>query len=41
MKLYEEGVVLAKECLSDLNNIKGKVNTIKKELDVYREESLD
>ena len=41
VKLYEQGVTLAKECLSELNDIKGKVNVIKKDLDAYREENLD
>ena len=41
VKLYEQGVTLAKECLSELNYIKGKVNVIKKDLDAYREENLD
>ena len=41
VKLYEQGVTLAKECLSELNDIKGKENVIKKDLDAYREENLD
>lgn len=41
VKLYEQGVTIAKECLSELNDIKGKVNVIKKDLDAYREENLD
>ena len=41
LKLYEQGVELAKECLSELNTIKGKVTAIKKDLDVYIEENLD
>ena len=41
LKLYEQGVLFAKECLAELNEIKGKVNVIKKELDVFKEESLD
>ncbi|MGN0960872.1 MAG: exodeoxyribonuclease VII small subunit [Christensenellales bacterium] len=41
VKLYEDGVVLAKECMSELNTFKGKINVIKKELDAYNEEALD
>ena len=39
--LYEKGVVLAKECYEELNNVKGKVNVIKQDLEKYREERLD
>lgn len=41
VKLYEQGVELAKECLTELNSVKGKVTAIKKDLDAYREENLD
>ena len=41
VNLYEEGVGLAKECLTELNTIKGNINTIKKELYVFTEETLD
>lgn len=41
VELYEQGVKLAKECLGELNSIKGKVTVIKKDLDAYREENLD
>ena len=41
IKLYEQGVVLAKDCLAELNEVKGKISIIKKELDVYKEEPLD
>ena len=41
VKLYEQGVELAKECLSELNAVKGKVTAIKKDLDAYIEENLD
>lgn len=41
VELYEQGVKLAKECLSELNSVKGKVTAIKKDLDAYREENLD
>ena len=41
VKLYEQGVELAKECLGELNAVKGKVTAIKKDLDAYIEENLD
>lgn len=41
VKLYEQGTILAKECLAELNSAKGKINVIKKELDAYKEEALD
>ncbi len=33
MKLYEEGVALAKKCYEQLNSAKGKVIVLKTELD--------
>ena len=41
VNLYEQGVKLAKECLNDLNEVKGKVTAIKKDLEVYREENFE
>ena len=41
VKLYEQGTFLAKDCLTELNAVKGKINVIKKELDAFREEALD
>ena len=41
LSLYEQGVKLAKECLTELNNVKGKVTAIKKDLEVFREENFD
>lgn len=41
VKLYEQGTNLAKECLKELNEVKGKINIIKKEIDVYKEESME
>lgn len=41
IKLYEQGTMLAKECLAELNSAKGKINIIKKEIDAYKEEALD
>ena len=39
--LYEEGIKLAKECLDELNQVKGKITVLKKDIETYREESLD
>ena len=41
VKLYEEGVTIAKECYEELNSIKGKVTVIKQDLEKFKEESLD
>lgn len=41
VKLYEEGVVLAKDCLTQLQEVKGKINIIKKDLEVYKEETME
>ena len=41
VKLYENGVILAKECYEELNNIKGKINIIKQDLDKYKEENFE
>lgn len=41
LKLYEEGVIIAKDCLKQIESVKGKINVIRKELDAYREEALD
>lgn len=41
VKLYEEGMLLAKECYEELNKIKGKVTIIKQDLDKFKEELLD
>ena len=41
VKLYEQGVNIAKECLAELNEVKGKENVIRKDLDTFREELLD
>ncbi|MBE5757372.1 MAG: exodeoxyribonuclease VII small subunit [Clostridiales bacterium] len=41
VKLYEEGVLLAKECYKQLNDIKGKINIIKQDLETFREESFE
>ena len=41
VELFEKGANIAKECLSELNEIKGRVNVIKKDLETYREENLD
>lgn len=41
IKLYENGVNIAKECYEELNSIKGKVTVIKQEMDKFKEELLD
>lgn len=41
VELYEKGVVIAKECYSELSKVKGKVTVIKQDLDKYKEELLD
>ena len=37
-KLYEEGVILAKDCYKQLENAKGKIVNLKEELEKYTEE---
>ena len=41
VKLYEEGVKLVKDCIDELNQVKGKITILKKEMETYKEESLD
>lgn len=41
VKLYEDGVAIAKDCYKELNEIKGRVTIIKQDLDKYKEELLD
>lgn len=41
LNLYEQGVTIAKECYSELSNIKGKVTVIKQDLDKFKEDLLD
>ena len=41
VELYEQGVILAKECYEELNSVIGKINVIKQDLEKYREESLN
>ena len=41
VELYKKGVELAKECYSILNEVKGKVTIIKKDLETFREESFE
>lgn len=38
IKLYEEGGEIAKQCYKTLNEAKGKMTVIKKELETYKEE---
>jgi exodeoxyribonuclease VII small subunit len=41
IKLYEEGIVLAKDCYKQLNDIKGKVTILKADIDKYKEEIFE
>ena len=41
VKLYEEGMLLAKDCYKSLNEIKGKVTIIKQDIEAYREETFE
>lgn len=41
IKLYEDGMNIAKECYAELNKIKGQVTIIKQDLDKFKEELLD
>lgn len=40
-KLYENGSELVKFCLSSLDEVKGKITIIKKELDQFIEEKFE
>lgn len=40
-KLYEKGSELVKFCLSSLDEVKGKITIIKKELDHFIEEKFE
>ncbi len=40
-KLYEKGSELVKFCLSSLDEVKGKITIIKKELDQFIEEKFE
>lgn len=40
LKLYEEGGNIAKECYKALNEAKGKITVIKKEIESYKEEEM-
>ncbi len=41
LKLYEEGITLAKECYKEIDAVKGKINIIKQNLDEYKEELFE
>lgn len=40
IELFEEGTSLAKECYTALNETKGKISVIKKDLDTFKEEKM-
>ena len=39
--LFDKGVALAKECYKTLNDTKGKITVLKKDLEVMKEEQFD
>ena len=41
LKLFEEGANISKECLNELNDVKGKVTIIKKNIDAFNEENFE
>lgn len=41
MELYEKGCAISKECYSSINEIKGKINIIKKDIESFREETFE
>lgn len=41
LKLYEEGITLAKECYKEVDAVKGKINIIKQDLDEFKEELFE
>lgn len=40
VKGFEKGVKIAKECLTTLNETKGKITQIKQDLDAFKEEEF-
>ena len=40
LKLFEEGSKIAKECYQALNDVKGKISVIKKDIDTFKEEDM-
>lgn len=41
LKLFDSGVGIAKECYKVLNETKGKITILKKDLEVMKEEQFD
>lgn len=41
LRLYEEGILLAGDCYKYLNEVKGKINILKQDLDKFVEESFE
>ena len=39
--LYEKGAALAQECLTSINEVKGKIKIIKQNLESYQEENFE
>ena len=40
LELYKQGVGLIKECLTDLEEVKGTISKVKQDLDSYIEEKI-
>ena len=41
LALFDKGVALAKDCYKVLNETKGKISVLKKDLEVMKEEQFD
>lgn len=41
LKLYEEGITLAKDCYKEVDAVKGKISIIKQDLDEFKEELFE
>lgn len=41
VKAFEEGSKIAKLCLKDLKEVKGKITILKQDIDKYKEEEME
>ena len=41
VRLYENGINVAKECYKALSEVKGKITILKEDIDKYREENFE
>ena len=41
VRLYEDGISIAKECYKALNEVKGKITILKADIDKYKEERFE